>query len=334
MDPDHVRSVGMRRTLVLICLAGIGVAALAVGAVASAAVTDPLPPAAQLLANQHAAQRDARERLQRVQLPPTHIMPTRTMPAYARSFETSSSPRGTYASAQHWEVASAGPKAVIAYVKKHPPAGSTAELGTGSSSDTKTGVTSTDVEFSWPEVPRQLMNRTLTVTVVTPPHGHPVVIVQSEAAWFVPRSAGERVPSGVHAIAITLRLGPAATGPVVKPGGHVQTRRYLVWRAARVRSLVDLINGLPIVQPASQALGCPLILTGSSASELTLAFQSSRGGSTLATAQVYIHRGSTWADGGGACDPINLWIAGKQQTPLTSPTFVKQIGTLIGAKIS
>lgn len=318
----------------MICVALLG-AAVAGGAVAGAAVTDPLPPAARLLANEHAARRDARERLQRAQLPPTDIMATRTIPAFAKSFELSPSPGSNYyASAERWEVASAGPKAVIAYVRKHPPAGSTADLGSGSSRDTKTGVSSTDIQFSWPDLPEQLLNRTLSVTVVTPRHGHSVVIVQSQAAWFVPRSAAERVTGGVRAIAITLRLGPGATGPVMRPGGHVQTSHYVVWRASRVRGLVDMINGLPIVQPAIGPLECPMMLTGSAASELTLAFKTGRGGKTLAMAQVYVHRGSTWADGGGACDPINFWIAGQQQTPLTSPSFVKQIGTLIGTKIS
>jgi hypothetical protein len=336
MDGEYGRNVGMRRTLVVICVALLGatVVAGAGAAVTRAAVTDPLPPTAELLANQHAAQRDARTRLQLIQLPATDIMPTRTIPAFAKSFEPISSPRGTYASAQHWEVASAHPKAIIAYVRKHPPAGSTADPGTGTSSDSKTGVSSTDVEFSWPDVPGQLLNRTATVIIVTPRHGHPVVIVQSQAAWFVPRPAGERVPSDVQAIAITLRLSPGAEGPVMRPGGHTQTSRYEIWRAARARALVNLINGLPIVQPAVGPLACPMMLTGSAASELTLAFQSGRGGKTLAKAQVYIHRGTNWTDGGGVCDPINLWIAGKQQTPLTSPSFVKQIGALVGTKIS
>jgi hypothetical protein len=325
----------MRSILVVIGLVFLALASDATAAVAGAAVTDPLPPAARLAANQHAAQRDARERLQQVQLPPTGIMPTRTIPAFAKSFTSSPSPAKDYsAGAERWEIAAAGPKAVIAYVRKHPPAGSTAGLGSGSSHDTKTGISSTDIQFSWPDVPEQLLNRTLTVTVVTPREGHSVVIVESRAAWFVPRSAAERVPAGVRAIAITLRLGPGATGPVMRPGGHVQISHYVVWRAPRVRALVGMINGLPIVQPAIGPLECPMMLTGSAASELTLAFKTGRTGRTTAKAQVYIHRGTSWTDGAGTCDPINLWLAGKQQTPLTSPTFVRQIGTLIGAKIS
>jgi hypothetical protein len=121
---------------------------------------------------------------------------------------------------------------------------------------------------------------------------------------------------------------------VIKPGGRVHTSTYLVWRTARVRALVNEFNSLPIVQPSTQPLGCPLMLTGSAASELTLAFKTGRKGATVSKAQVYIRRGQTWDDGGGPCDPISFWIGGRQQTALTSPTFVKQVGKLIGANIS
>jgi hypothetical protein len=328
----------MRRAIVVSYLAGLG-ALLGITSVGL-----PAPPAAAmsalraqstLRANKQAAGRDARRLLARLRLPAGELTITGRLPAFARSFVTSSSPKGTYyASFERWELAGTGPTAIIAYVRRHRPAGSTEDVGTGSSSDAKTGVTSVEVGFSWPDVPRQLTNRTLTVTVVTPPHGDSVVIAQSEVAWYVPRSAGERVPAGVRAVAITVRLGPPLTGPVVKPGGHVQTRTYVVWRPARVRALLSAFDSLPIVQPAVEPLGCPLILTGSSASQLTLAFETGRGGAILARAQVFIHRGLTWEDGGGACDPIDFWIGGRQQTPLTSPDFVKRIGKLVGADIS
>jgi hypothetical protein len=133
---------------------------------------------------------------------------------------------------------------------------------------------------------------------------------------------------------ITVRLGPAGTGPVIKPGGHVHTSTYLVWRAARVRALVDQFNDLPTIQPGAEPVACPMILTGSEASELTLAFKTGRNGTTLATAQVDVHRGQSWDDGGGPCNPIDFWIAGTPQTSLMSPTFVKQVGKLVGADIS
>jgi hypothetical protein len=314
----------MRLRLVLVLAALIALACAAPGALA----------ATQLQANQAAARRDARQHLQRLRLPPA-VTSIRAEPGFAKSLNGPIQPNGRYfAGDDAFWTTNATPHAIIAYVKAHRPAGSTADVGSGSSSDTKTGVTSVDVQFSWPDLAEKVLNRTLTVTVVTPLHGRSVIVAQTQSDWFVPRSSSERVPDGVHAVAVTLRLGPAGSGPVIKPGGHVQTSTYVVWRPSRVRALVSEFNGLAIVQPSMEPIACPLMLTGSEASGVTLAFKTGRTGATLAHAQVSVHRGQTWDDGGGACNPISFWIGAKQQTALTSPTFVKQVGKLIGASIS
>lgn len=325
----------MRRTLVGIYLGLFGLAAITVTALAAPTLARAGQAQGRVQANQRAARRDARQLLERLRLPPTDITAPRTIPAFARGFLTNSSPASTdYAGASRWEVASASPRAIIAYVRKHRPAGSTLDFGSGSSSDSKTGVTSIDVQFSWPDVSGQLLNRSLTVTVATPRHGPSVVIARSESAWFVPRPVSESVPAGVHTVAVTVRLGPALPGPVMKPGGKVHTMTYVISRAARVATLVNSFDQLPIVQPSSEPVACPLLLTGSSASQLTLAFMTGRHGRILARAQVYIHRGRRWEDGGSACDPIDFWIGGRRQTELTSPSFVKQVGSMVGADIS
>jgi hypothetical protein len=316
----------MRLRLVLVLAALI---ALAGGASAALALAET-----QLPANQAAARQDARQHLQRLRLP-NAVTAVRAEPGFAKSLNGPVQPNGRYfAGDDAFWTTNASPHAIIAYVQAHRPAGSTADAGSGSSSDTKTGVTSVDVQFSWPDLTAKVLNRTLTVTVVTPSHGRSVIVAQTQSDWFVPRSSSERVPHGVHAVAITLRLGPAGSGPVIEPGGHVQTSTYVVWRAARVRALVSEFNRLAIVQPSMQPIACPLMLTGSEASGVTLAFKASPTGATLAHAQVSVHRGQTWDDGGGACNPISFWIGAKQQTALTSPTFVKQVGKLIGASIS
>jgi hypothetical protein len=320
----------MRLRLFLVLAALIALACAASGASASASAS----PETQLQANRTAARQDARQHLQRLRLP-SAVTGIRAEPAFAKSLNGPIELNGRYSAGDDafWTT-SASPHAIIAYVQAHRPAGSTADAGSGSSSDTKTGVTSVDVQFSWPDLTDRVLNRTLTVTVVTPLHGRSVIVAQTQSDWFVPRSSSERVPRGVHAVAITLRLGPAGSGPVIKAGGHVQTSTYVVWRASRVRALVSEFNGLAIIQPSLGPIACPVILTGSEASGLTLAFKASQTGATLAHAQVSVHRGQTWDDGGGACDPISFWIGAKQQTPLASPTFVKQVGKLIGANIS
>jgi hypothetical protein len=287
----------------------------------------------QLQTNQAAARADAIQHLRGVRLPSDARRLT-TEPRFAKSFAIGTGPGLKYQADDDafWST-TAGADAIIAYARAHAPAGSTAELGSGSGTDSKTGVRSVDIQFSWPDLGRKVFNRSLTLTVVTPRHGRSVVLAQTQSSWFVPRPATEVLPSGVHAVVITLRLGPSASGPIVK-SGPVHTSAYVVWRNARVRSLVSEVDGLPTIQPGAEPIACPMMLTGSEASELTLAFMTGRHGATLARVQVSIHRGQTWDDGGGPCNPIEFWIAAKQQTALTSATFVKQVGKLIGADIS
>jgi hypothetical protein len=320
----------MRRVVLAAALVALGVG----GAIA------PGPPVAlaalaqtQLQANEAAARRDAAQHLRDVRLP-AGVTPVATEPRFAKSFAITVGRGARYQADDHrfWTT-TARPQAIVAYVRAHTPAGSTADVGTGTGSDTKTGVTSIEVQFSWPDLGRQLLNRVLTVTVVTPRDGRSVIVAQTQSAWFLPRSAAELVPRSVRAVVITLRLAASGSGPVVKPG-PVHSSTYVVWRSARVRALVDEFNGLAIVQPGAEPIACPLMLTGSGASDLTLAFKTGRHGATLARAQVSIHHGQSWDDGAGACDPIDFWIAGKQQASLTSPTFVKRVGQLIGADIS
>jgi hypothetical protein len=285
----------------------------------------------QLRANQQAAHRDARQLLESLSLP-SGVTSIQTEPAFARAFAGTGSPNGKYyAGAQAQWTTGADPQTIISYIEANPPAGSSLDAGSTSGSDAKTGVSAVGIQFSWPNVGKELLDRTLTIDVVTPPHGSSVIVAQSQSGWFVPRSSSERVPGGVHAIEITLSLPIGPTQPVET---HFHTSTYVVTRSARVRSLVDELDRLPIVQPGTIPLGCPVMLAGSEGSELTLAFKTSPTGVTLARAQVSAHRGQNWDDGAGACDPVDFWIGGKQQTPLTSATLVKQVGRLIGASIS
>jgi hypothetical protein len=309
------------------------VVALLVSVLSVALGTSSALAGSQLQANERAARQDAAQHLHSVRMP-GDVTSIRTEPKFARSFAFSAGPGGDAAQDQAIWTTAASPQSIIAYVRTHAPAGSTLDDGTGSGTNNVTDVTSVDVQFSWPDLSQQLLDRMLTVTVVTPPHGRSVIVAQTRSSWFVPRSTAQLVPGSVHDVLITLRLGPQGTGPVIKPGGHVSTSTYLVWRAARVRALVREFNSLSIVQPGAEPIACPLILSGSEASELTLAFKASAKGATLARAEVSVHRGQSWDDGGGPCNPIDFWIGAKQQTSLMGATFVKQVGKLIGTSIS
>ncbi len=283
----------------------------------------------RLQSNRRAARADARQMVQRMRLP-GGVSSIASEPRFAKGFAGSYPPGGRYFAADQafWTTTDSA-QSIIAYVRAHRPAGSSLDQGSGSGSDTKTGVTELDVQFSWPAVSRQLINRMLTVSVVTPRHGASVIVARSQSYWFVPRSLGERLPSALHAVLITLRIGSGL--PVQS---NVRTSKYVVSRAAQVSALVRELNSLPIVQPGTMPISCPLMLSSSQGTGLTLDFKAGRRGATLARVEVGVHRGQSWYDGAGPCSPISFWLGSKRQTSLTSPTFVKQVGRLIGANIS
>ena len=101
----------------------------------------------------------------------------------------------------------------------------------------------------------------------------------------------------------------------------------------RDAALVNAFTRLPIVQPGER-YSCPLELVGIARPALTLQFRAGRARPALARAEVYVTAGKNGDAGWNECNPIQFWIGGKQQTSLTSQTFVKQIGKLIGANIS
>lgn len=207
------------------------------------------------------------------------------------------------------------------------PAGA-AISGSGSGSDPAAGLTSLELQLSWPPVGEQVYNRTLTLTVITPGHGDSAIVAQGEASWIVPRAPSERVPARVHEIAISLRIG---IGPFDER--HMHTRTQLVRRPSTVARVVRELDSLPITQPGG-VLSCPALVGGDQRPKLTLQFRAGPAGPALAEATVFVMPGRNGASGWNACDPIEFWIAGRAQTPLTSRTFVHRIGLLIGANIS
>jgi hypothetical protein len=304
----------MRRSLVVIfalLLALVGVARAA---------------ESQLQANRAAAQRDARKLLALVQLP-KDVERSAARPRAGGTLVGERSANSRYwARAQEFWMTDADPQSIIAYVKAHRPLGSKIEVW-GSSSGPGSN-TSLDVIFSWPSVGQEIDGRMLTLTVVTPSSGPSAIVAQSQSSGMFPRPSSERVPSGVRRVAITLRIGSGRSGL-----RHMHISTYVVWRESRVAALVKAFDNLPIVQPPG-GLSCPLLVAGSDGPALTLQFRAGPAGPALARAEVYVTHGTDGFAGFNSCDPIDFWIGGRQQTALTSPTFVRQIGQLIGANIS
>ncbi len=285
------------------------------------------PPASQLQRNEQAARLDARAALASLRLP-AGVRRIAGEPRFARPLFGAGPTSNAYnASDESWWTTAANPTAIIAYVREHRPAGASI-IGSGSGSDPAAALTALELQLSWPPVGQEVYNRTLTLTVITPGHGDSAIVAQSEASWIVPRAPSERVPAGVHEIAISLRIG---TGPFGER--HMHTRTQLVRRPSTVARVVRELDSLPITQPGG-VLSCPALVGGDQRPKLTLQFRAGPAGPALARAAVFVMRGRERGSGWNACDPIEFWVAGRAQTPLTSRTFVHQIGGLIGADIS
>lgn len=277
----------------------------------------------QLRANEAVARRDARALLAELRLP-RGITRSSSRPRVGGVLVGVRDPSGHFsAGAQAFWTTENDPQAIIAYVKAHRPHGS--KLTTWGSGTGPGSSSSVQVTFSWPPLGEQAYNRTLTVSVISAPGSASAIVAQSDSDWIVPRSPAERVPDGVHSIAVTLRLG---TGPFGMR--HMHRSQYVVRKAWRVDALVRAFNSLQIVQPGA-VIACTLML--SNGPSLSLSFRDGSG-ATLAHATVRVSGGKDGGSGWTSCDPITFWIGAKQQTPLISRTFVKRIGKLIGAEIS
>jgi hypothetical protein len=309
----------MRRLLVLIAMLCLAAAASAVGA----------PSETQLQANKTAARRDARQLLTRLRMP-KDLSRIGSAPRWA--IQAAALPvalpvgDATSADDEIWWKTTASPQAIIDVVKAHRPPGG-ADDGTGSVGNDQTGVNTLNVEFSWPPVGLQLYDRTLTVAVLTPPHGDSVVVAQSQSSWIVPRPASELVPSGTRVVDVMLRIGHGLGGL-----RQERTSTYVVWRQARVTAIVRQFN----VLQTEQAGGASCILMQPDRPYLTLTFRSGRGPGhpVLAHAKVFVSPGSQGVSGRDSCDPIVFWIGSRGELLLTSPTFVSWISELIGANIT
>ncbi|HUY58385.1 MAG TPA: hypothetical protein VMV16_01625 [Solirubrobacteraceae bacterium] len=294
----------MRRLLVLL-------AALCLIGVASA-------QASRLWANKLAARRDARALVASVRLPSGATR----LPARGPTVSSVGvSGHAKWASGE-------SQKAVIAYIRSHPPAGAKLQSW-GSNGGSPTVGTELMLLYTWPSVGLELYSRSLWISVDQLSRGRSRVFGTSQSDWIEPRSVSERVPNGVRVVDVTLRVGHAIGGT-----DHPVTTTHVFRRAADVSSLIAMVDALPTVQRGDEEIGCPAMLAGPASPLLTLTFRAGRARPALARAQVNVYPGRNGASGWNNCDPIQFWIGNTQQTALTSQAFVKQIAKLIGANIS
>lgn len=314
---DLRHSGPVRRALVMGC-----VLTLALTAAAGASQTGARAAAAtdiRLVVNRVIARRDARAMLDQLKLPAGWV-------------RSASEPRGAgallrpqrlwiehTAVVNEWWTTRMSPSSVLAYAKAHPPVARGFRQVI-----TQAG----EVRFIWTIDGAHLYSQQLQVSSERLPDGRTGVFVQTQSAPMIPRPYSEQIPKGVHAVAISVRIGRGGDD-----AAHMRTSTYVVTRPERVAAILRRFGGLPIAQPGF-TFSCPVIMVGPHWPMLTLRFETGPHGRTLARAEVSVHRGVNFSDGGSPCGPIEFWIGRKAQTSLTSATFVGWIGGLIDRRIS
>lgn len=192
-----------------------------------------------------------------------------------------------------WWVVPGERDAVMTWIESHPPLGSH-PTWVGSTFSSEPGASEAKTAgFSWPQVPGVLRSRSLEVAAVDRPGGASEVVAAIDVEWTIPRPATERIPSGAHVLEVE------ASGR----GGRLSQTRTIT-KAAAVRRIAALIDGLPVRQP--QRKPCPRARLAPP--RMRLVFRSSRNGRALAEA--------VQAKRPEYCHPMTLSIGGRVQLPL------------------
>jgi hypothetical protein len=154
--------------------------------------------------------------------------------------------------------------------------------------------------------------RALTFDAVALRTGGTGIRVDAQETWILGRPAGEKVPAGVHEVAVT------STRPGTAP---ILSRT--VTGPARVRRIVAWIDRMQIVQPGSYS--CPALLTGQPV--VTFDFRAAAGGPMLAQASL-----TDYGFESGPCDPVSFSIRGHSQKPLIGGNFLNLVQRLLGVR--
>jgi hypothetical protein len=316
------------RIIVLITVAAIAAsAAVAIAAAATfgrggqaphAAVRPPRATSPRARANRRAARLDAASLLRKLNVPagatsvpsePTHdhgyLHP---MPTLEAAFAN--------ATAHAWWTVPGAPRSVIRAIKANPPAGAT-PAGAGSVDNSKTGTSALEVDYRWPPVAGVLGDRLLELTVTSVGGGRTGVLAESQSVWIVPRPASERIPAATRIVQIDSAVPGAAAGG-----------RVTITRGPQVRSIVAVLNRLPIVQPGVTA--CPALIDPKT---ITMTFRARGSGPALAVLRFVDYR--PWkAAYSSECAPVQLTIGGRVRAALDGGGFIRRIERIIGVSIT
>lgn len=191
----------------------------------------------------------------------------------------------------------------ISFVARHVPDG--AKLSERGSSGGRNIPKNGSLTFSFPPIAGRIATRQLDVNLVALSRHRTGVRVDAQDIWMVPRPPAEKVPAAVRVIEVRSRK-----------------ERHRV-TGTRARSIARLFDALPIVQPGGR-YGCPPDTR--QRPTLSVRFLSANG-VQLARAKV---PGSFTS---GACAPIEFWIRGRRQKPLSGRVYGR-IERLLGVRFA
>jgi hypothetical protein len=195
---------------------------------------------------------------------------------------------GNLVDLHQWWLVTGSPRSVLAYIRAHPPRGSSLNESSGSSGDSTNFA---GLGFGWPADLRVLASRELLVAAVQLPGGVTGLRVDAQEVWLTPRPAAEQIPSDAARLRVTVSRGPR------------QLRGPLVYTTAKtLRVVTGLLNWLPVVQPGAEH--CP----ADRGTVVRLRFYRPRGRQSVADARIQ----------NGDCDEVALSLGGEAQPPLAS----------------
>jgi hypothetical protein len=188
----------------------------------------------------------------------------------------------------------ASPLAVLAFVKASPPAGSKVWVSGSGSGPGSPGYSYEG--FQWPAITNVVETRQLIVEVTSLSDGMTGVRADAEVVAITPRGSSERIPGGATRLSLT------STARGGRP-----TRIATVTSPAKIRTVIALLDGLPLLPPDH-----PFECGPSVPEPVQLAFYARRGGAPLATASFEPYpTTSSW----GWCSTVGLTIDGRAMQP-------------------
>jgi hypothetical protein len=267
--------------------------------------------------NRQIAMRDADALFARLRLPVGAVR-TSGIPAWDRAlpWRPAIGPPGApdLVDRHGWWQTSGTPQSVLAFIEAHRPSGF-ASSGDRPGTAGRRNLAAELVWFDWRPRPAVLSLRELEIEIVGLSNDRVGIRADAEVVWILPHPAQERISPAVRAIRIT------SAHP-----GHRPWLTRTITRRDQVRTIVSLIDRLPVQQPGPDACDAYSIRAA-----ITLTFDGTAARDELATASQDVGPAAMPAE----CEPMSIAIHHRTQTPLIAGTSVlRTLERLLGTSLT